>query len=126
MMTRAAPPALAAFTNEPYADFSKPEVWADAQAALARVRSEFGEEHPLWIAGASHRTGDLLTSLNPSRPSEAVGRHPKANAELAARAIEDAHAYFPEWARSPAEHHACLARRPAALVRERNLESEAC
>src|ERR1700674_2953139 len=100
MMTRAAHTALAAFSNEPYADFSKPEVWAAAQTALARVRSESGREHELWIAGAPQRTGDLLTSLNPSRPSEVVGRHHKASAELAARAVEDAHAYFPEWGRT--------------------------
>ena len=44
---------------------------------------------------AGHKTGDLLNSVNPSKPSEIVGRHHKANAELATRAIEDAHAYFP-------------------------------
>src|SRR5712692_8781303 len=122
MMTRAASPALAAFTNEPYADFSKPEVWAAAQAALARIRSEFGREHELWIAGAPQRTGDLLTSLNPSRPSEVVGRHHMATADLAARAIDDAHSYFPEWARTPAEHRVELAHRTAALIRERKCD----
>src|SRR5579863_9844358 len=125
MMTRVAPPAVATFTNEPYANFSKPEVWAAAQAALARVRSEFGREHELWIAGAAQRTGDLLISLNPSRPSEVVGRHNKANAELATRAIEDAHAYFPEWARTPADHRAELVLRAAALIRERKFEFDA-
>ena len=125
MMTRVASPALAAFTNEPYADFSKPEVWAAARAALARVRSEFGREHEVWIAGAAQRTGDLLVSLNPSRPSEVVGRHHKANAELAARAIEDAHAYFPEWSRTPVEHRAELVLRAAALIRERKFEFDA-
>ena len=125
MTTRAAPPALAAFTNQPYADFSKPEVSAAAQSALARVRSEFGREHELWIAGAPQRTGDLLASLNPSRPSEVVGRHHKANAELAARAIEDAHAYFPEWAGTSAGHRAELALRAAALIRERKFEFDA-
>src|SRR6266853_324204 len=114
MMTRAAPPALAAFTNEPYADFSKPEVWAAAQAALARIRSEFGREHEVWIAGAPHRTGDLLTSLNPSRPSEVVGRHHKATAELAARAIEDAHSYFPEWSRTTVAQRVDLVVRAAS------------
>ena len=66
---------LAAFTNEPCADFSKPENRTAAQAALAQVRSQMGREYELWIAGARHKTADLLTSVNPSNPSEVVGRH---------------------------------------------------
>ena len=48
------------FVNEVYADFSAPEVWAKAEAALALVRSQLGRDYDLWIAGAAHRTGDLL------------------------------------------------------------------
>ena len=71
------------FVNEPYADFSKPEVWAQAQAALTLVRSQLGREYDLWAAGAAHSTGELLISVNPSKPGEVVGRHHKATAELA-------------------------------------------
>ena len=97
------------FVNEPPVDFSKPENARAAQAALAKVRSEFGREYELWIAGTRHKTGDLLVSVNPSKPSEIVGRHHKANAELATCAIEDAHAYFPEWSRTPVERRVELA-----------------
>jgi 1-pyrroline-5-carboxylate dehydrogenase len=113
---------LPAFTNEPYLDFSKPENRAAAKAALAGVRDQFGREYDLRIAGARHKTGDFLNSINPSKPSETVGRHHKANAELAARAIEDAHAYFPEWSRTPVERRVELLVRVAALIRERKLE----
>src|SRR6185437_5511293 len=94
---------LAAFANEPPVDFSKPENARAAQAALAKVRAEFGREYELWIAGARRKSGDLLASANPSKPSEIVGRHHRANAELAACAVEDAHAYFPEWSHVPVE-----------------------
>jgi 1-pyrroline-5-carboxylate dehydrogenase len=114
-----------AFVNEPYHDFSQSEVWKQAEAALRHVRSHFEREYPLWIAGAAQRTGDILISGNPSHPSEIVGRHHKATAELAARAIEDAHAYFPEWSRTTPQHRADLLIRTAAIIRERKLEFDA-
>lgn len=114
-----------AFANESYSDFSKPDVWAAAQSAYARVRSEYGRDYELWIAGAAHRTGDLLTSLDPSYPSEIVGRHHKAGADLAGRAVEDAAAFFPEWSRtSPAERAGYLFR-AAQILRDRKLEFDA-
>src|SRR5258708_15756135 len=116
---------LAAFTNEPCADFSKPENRTAAQAALAQVRSQMGREYELWIAGARHKTGDLLTSVNPSNPSEVVGRHHKADASLGNRAIEDAHAYFAEWSRTPVQHRIDLVVRAAAIIRERKFEFDA-
>src|SRR5580658_9376303 len=103
MTTPAVSRPLAAFINEEVNTYSKSEDAAAAQAALKKIRSEFGREYELWIAGARHKTGDLLTSLNPSKPSEVVGLHHKATTELAKRAIEDAHAYFPEWSRTPVE-----------------------
>jgi 1-pyrroline-5-carboxylate dehydrogenase len=116
---------IAAFTNEPFTEFSKPEIRSAMEAALGRVRSQFGREYELWIAGSPHQTGDLLTSVNPSRPSEVVGRHHKASVELATRAIEDAHAYFAEWSRTAADHRVDLVLRTAALIRERKLEFDA-
>ncbi len=117
--------SLPAFVNEPYADFSRPEVWAHAQAALSQVRSQAAREYPLWIGGIEHKTGDILVSGNPSHPSEVVGRHHKATAQLAERAIQDAFAYFPEWARTTPDHRAGLALRAAAIIRERKFEFDA-
>jgi 1-pyrroline-5-carboxylate dehydrogenase len=113
------------FKNEPYADFAEPGVWAEAQAALERVRRQFNGEYDLWIAGEPRRTGDFLLSRNPSHPGEIVGRHHKADAALAARAIEDAHAYAPEWGRTPARERADLLFRVAAIFRERKFELDA-
>ncbi len=117
--------ALAPFANEPVADFSKPENRRAMEAALAKVRSELGREYELWIDGQRHKTGDLLKSLNPSRPSEIVGAHHKATHELAARAIESAHAYFPTWRATPAEERVGMLLRTAAAIRKRKLEFDA-
>jgi len=123
-VTTAAHP-LPAFANETYHDFSQPDVWAAAQSAYARVRAEYGREYDLWIAGAAHRTGDILPSLDPSHPREIVGRHHKATAEVANRAIEDAYAFFPEWSRTPAAERAGFLLRAARILRERKLEFDA-
>src|SRR5579862_6070095 len=125
MTTTAMSRPLAAFSNEPVCSFSKPEEMQAAQEALKKVRAEFGREYELWIAGARHKTGDLLASVNPSRPSEIVGRHHKATAELANRAIEDAYAYFPAWSRTTVESRVALVVRAAAMIRERKLEFDA-
>ena len=79
---------LAAFKNEVVLDFSQPGNLSAAQAALKRVRAEFDREYDLWVAGESHKTGDLLVSTNPAKPSEIVGRHHRATKELANRATE--------------------------------------
>jgi 1-pyrroline-5-carboxylate dehydrogenase len=116
---------LAAFKNEVVLDFTKSENATPAQEALKRVRAEFGREYELWIAGARHKTGDLLDSTNPARPSEIVGRHHRATRELAAKAIEDAHAFFPEYSRTPAARRVEMAARVAEIIRHRKFEFDA-
>src|ERR1700735_3049565 len=93
---------LSEFHNETYADFSDPANKLGMEAALRKVRSEFGREYPLRIGSESISTHDKLVSLNPSNTKEVVGVHHKATAELAQRAVEEAYAYFPQWSRTPA------------------------
>src|ERR1700735_112183 len=116
---------LAAFKHEVVLDFKRREDLSAAQAALKRVRGELGREYELWIAGERHKTGDLLDSTNPAKPSEVIGRHHRATKELANRAIEDAHAYFPEYSRTPAAKRVEMAARVAEIIRERKFELDA-
>ncbi|MEO8026509.1 MAG: aldehyde dehydrogenase family protein, partial [Bryobacteraceae bacterium] len=117
--------ALPAFKNEPYADFTKPETKAAMEAALAKARAELGKDYELLIDGERIKTGDLLKSVNPSRPAEVIGLHHKATAELATRAIEGANAYFPVWSKVPPAERVRLLVRAAALLRERKFEFNA-
>src|SRR3984885_3965566 len=117
--------APAAFANEPVADFSKPANREAMERALREVRTQLGREYDLLIAGRREKTGDLLKSLNPSKPSEIVGVHNKATAGLAKEAVEAAHAYFPQWAAVPAETRARILLRAAELFRERKFEFDA-
>src|SRR3990172_2578257 len=85
------------FKNEPLTDFSKPSNRKAMEQALAKVKSMFGREYPIVIAGEEIRTNDKLKSYNPSNSSEVVGVFQKADAALATRAVETAAAAFEKW-----------------------------
>ena len=116
---------LPEFRNEPYLDFSLPANRAAMEKALARVRQELGKDHDLLLAGERISTGDKLKSVNPSRTAELVGTVSKAAPEMAKRAVEAAHAYFPEWSRTRTEDRVEMLVRVAELMRERKLEFDA-
>ena len=116
---------LPEFRNEPYSDFSKPANRKKMEEALVRVHGQLGREYELQIAGERVHTGDLLKSVNPSRPSEVIGIHHKATPELANRAIESAYARFPEWSRTPASDRVRMLVKTAALMRERKYDFNA-
>src|SRR5271169_7122273 len=99
---------LAPFQNEAYTDFTQPKHAAAMRTALAKVRSDFGREYPLRIAGELRHTADGLKSLNPSNPAETVGVHHKGSEKDAIDAVESAYAYFPKWAAVPLEERARL------------------
>jgi 1-pyrroline-5-carboxylate dehydrogenase len=122
---RAAASSLAAFRNEPYADFSRPENRQGMERALAEVRAQFGREYELRIGGERFKTGDLLESRDPSRPQTIVGIHHKATPELARKAVESAFEYFSEWSRVPAGERSAMLLRAAAILRKRKFEFNA-
>ena len=102
------------FRNEAYADFTKPDVRKAQQEAIEAVRAQLGREYDLRIAGELVRTGSLLKSVNPSRPSEVVGLHHKADADLARKSVEKA------VEASKVVAHACGRPRQNAAARGRN------
>jgi 1-pyrroline-5-carboxylate dehydrogenase len=118
-------PRLWEFSNEPAADFSKPENAEAMLAALAIVRAEFGREYDLHIGSETFRTGDLLKSVNPSMPSETVGLHHKATAALVAKAVGVADGAYPRWSKTPAAQRIELVRKAAAILRRRKFEFNA-
>jgi len=119
------PQPLSGFRNEPMADFSVPANRRAIEAALQKVRSEFGHEYDLLIGGDRIKTTDKLRSINPSRPSEVVGIHQKATPELASRAVESTYAYFPEWAATSQESRVRKLLAAAQLLREHKYEFDA-
>src|SRR5258708_2316464 len=107
------------FKNEPYTDFSIAANRQSMEAALAKVRSGFGREYDLSIAGERWRTRDKRKSVNPSKPWEIVGIHQKATPAMAWKAVEAAHAFFPEGSRTSPASRIAMLRRAAQAIRSR-------
>jgi 1-pyrroline-5-carboxylate dehydrogenase len=116
---------LSQFRNEPVTDFSQPANRQAMEAALRKVRAEFGREYPLRIGGETVFTGDKLISVNPSNTGEVVGIHHKASAELANRVVEESYAAFPQWAATPPAERIRMTVELARLVRIRKFEFDA-
>src|ERR1043165_2850691 len=116
---------LPEFRNEAYTDFSQPENHRRMEAAQAEVRSQLGRQYKLLMAGDCETSGATFNSVNPARPSEIVGVHQKATPEQAARAIESASQYFPEWSRTRAEDRVAMLLKAAAILRERKMQFNA-
>jgi 1-pyrroline-5-carboxylate dehydrogenase len=113
------------FTNEPFIDFSNAESRKKMEAALAKVKSEFGHEYPMWIGGKKVVTTAKRKSTNPSRPSEVIGVFQDASKEQAIEAIEAANKYFDVWKKVPPQERAKCLFKAAAIVRERKYELDA-
>ena len=122
MATAEAKLHVAEFTNEPFIDFSNAENRKRMEAALAKVKAEFGHEYPMWIAGQKVVTTGKKKSTNPSRPSEVIGVFQDASKEQAAQAVEAANKYFDVWKKVPAETRAKYLFKAAQIVRERKFE----
>jgi len=116
---------LSPFRNEPLTDFSEPANIKDMQAALAKVREQFGRTYPLVIGEKEIVTGDTFDSVNPARPKEVIGRVQSGTFDHANQAIEAAHQAFEQWRRVTVVERAELLIRVAALMRERKHEFSA-
>jgi 1-pyrroline-5-carboxylate dehydrogenase len=116
---------LPAYVNEPYADFTNPQHHPAMQAALAKVRSEFGRDYDVLIAGERRNSGEKVPSLNPANTAEVVGRHQKGTVQDAEDAVEAAFRYFPTWSQVPVAERAAMLVRMAAIIRERKFEFDA-
>lgn len=110
---------LPKFKNEPLTDFTDKKNRKAFQQALEDVTSRFKKEYPLRIGEDKIFTDDKLKSYNPSNPDEVLGVFQKANAELAIRAIEIAHAKFYEWKETPAKKRAEYLLKAAKIMRKR-------
>ncbi len=110
------------FTNEPFLDFSKPDLRAAQEAALAAFRSV---DCPVVVGGERFTTKDTIVRANPCRPNEVVGRASRAPKELAEQAILTAARAFESWSRTPAATRAEVLFRAAQIMRERRFELNA-
>src|SRR5438132_11342633 len=89
--------ALSEFRNEPLTDFSKPQNRSAMEAALEKVKSEFGREYPLVLGG--QRISGLMTfeSFNPSHKGQLLAKFQKGTRAHVEQAIDAAWKAFERW-----------------------------
>ncbi|MHB1020882.1 MAG: L-glutamate gamma-semialdehyde dehydrogenase [Acidobacteriaceae bacterium] len=110
------------FCNEPFTDFSHPDMARAMREALQRVGDQLGHEYDLVIGGRRTRTAEKTISINPARPAQVVGVHPHAGVEHVEAAMQAALEAFESWRRVTVEERVSLLLNAAERIRERKFE----
>jgi RHH-type proline utilization regulon transcriptional repressor/proline dehydrogenase/delta 1-pyrroline-5-carboxylate dehydrogenase len=110
------------FRNEPWTDFSRAENRQAMQEALDSVADDFGREYPLVIGGKRVETKQTISSRNPSRRRQVVGKCASASVEHVASALQAARHAYREWSRTETQFRAEYIELAAAKMRERRFE----
>src|ERR1051326_1733995 len=116
---------LSEFKNEPLTDFTNAANRAAMDAALQKVRDEFGTEYPLVIGGERITGLKTFESINPAHKGQLLGRFQRGSRAHVEQAIDAAWKAFDDWKRQPVDVRAGLLLKAAALVRERKHEFSA-
>ena len=116
---------LSEFRNEPLTDFSKPQNRSAMEAALEKVKAEFGREYPLVIGGQRITGLKTIDSTNPSHKSELLGKFQKGTKAHVDQAIAAGWKAFESWKRAPVNIRAGLLVKAAELMRQRKHEFSA-
>ncbi len=110
------------FTNEPFLDFTNPDIKRQMEQALVQVENDLGQEYSLILGGKHVHTAAKIRSTNPARPTQLIGLHHAAGPEHAQPAMDAAQKAFATWSRTPVQTRVDLLLRAASLIRERHLE----
>ncbi len=116
---------LGPFENEALTNFSIPENRQHMLQALDLVRSQLGQEYPLYIGGKPVMTEKKETSINPSQLDQVIGYVAQADQKLAEEAMQAAWAAFETWKRKSFEERARYLFKAAAIMRRRKHELSA-
>ena len=94
------------FYNEPLVDFAHESVRSEMHNALKSWQEKLGQTYPLVIDNKEVKTSQTLDSLNPSHPSQVVGKVCLASQENAETAIQGAKQAFAKWSTTSPETRA--------------------
>jgi len=110
------------FENEPLTDFKIADNRGHMQEALHTARTAFGRKYPLVIGGSEVWTEREISSINPARPSEVIGRVAEGGKADADAGLNAARAAFRKWSRTSVEERACVLEKAADLMRRERFE----
>jgi 1-pyrroline-5-carboxylate dehydrogenase len=118
-------PKLPEFKNEALTDFSKPENKSAMEAALRKVKGEFGREYPLVINGQKITGLKTFDSINPAHKDQLLGTFQRGTRPHVEQAVQAALTAFESWKRQPVDVRAGLLLKTADLLRQRKHEFSA-
>lgn len=110
------------FKNEPPTDFTLEASRQQMKDALVEVRQRLGRKYPLIIGGKESWTDEEITSINPARPGEVVGRVAKGTRADADAALDSAAVAFKTWGRAGVEQRAQVLECAAELMRQERFQ----
>ena len=113
---------LLPYKNEPYLDWTDESNQKAMRAALEEVSKSLGKSYPAIIGGKPVETGGEIPSVNPSDPSQIVGRVARATEREADVALETATKAFETWSKTGPEARARILLRAAGIMRRRKFE----
>ena len=113
---------LLPYKNEVYLDWADEKNVGTMNLALKEVEAQLGKSYPLVIAGKPVETDGEISSVNPAKPSQVVGRVGRATEREADMALESATQAFASWSRTSPEARARILLRAAAIMRRRKFE----
>jgi RHH-type proline utilization regulon transcriptional repressor/proline dehydrogenase/delta 1-pyrroline-5-carboxylate dehydrogenase len=114
--------SLATFPNAADTDYANAELREKAQQALVKVRDALGKTYLPLINGKYVSTANLVDSVNPSNPSEIVGKIGLISVEQAETALQAAKAAFRGWKKTPVRVRAGILRKAAQIMEQRRHE----
>ncbi len=95
------------------------EFHAHYEAAVDKVRAEFGAKHPLIVGGQEVWSDAMFEDTSPADTTLVLGHFQKGTRVHAKQAIEAAKAAFPGWAATPYAERVRIVQRAADLIAER-------
>jgi 1-pyrroline-5-carboxylate dehydrogenase len=113
---------LLPYKNEPYLDWTDESNRKAMRKALEEVEGSLGRSYPLIIGGERVETDGEIVSVNPSNPSQVVGRTGRTTEREADMALETATKTFQPWSKTEPEARARILLRAAAIMRRRKFE----
>lgn len=110
------------FINVANTDYSQASARQQAQYAFHQVHQQLGQTYWPWIDGQAVTTEQTNPSLNPSQPTQIIGRVGQAMRQQAEQTVKAATIAMASWQKTPAQKRVRLLRRTADLMEKRRHE----
>lgn len=110
------------FPGAPDTDYGREELRTSAKQALTQVHNQIGKTYLPLINGEYVQTEDYIDSVNPSNPSEVVGKIGLISVAQADEAMNCAKEAFKTWSTTPVRVRAGILRKAGDIMEERRHE----